>query len=231
MGMVMLPGQPLVELIHNRYPELHVVGYQKDNPSTLKDIFKAIGICDRTYYRMKGPRGTVREDIADSVATTLGSHLDILYGKEWREDPHKFNAANRKAKLTENRRLVERGKKRCSKCGNVKPLGAYHKNAHAVGGASCWCKGCYRTYKATYRADKRAQNLQANLAKNVAFIAKGKKCCSKCGKVKPLTAYYTHPTKLGGVSNWCKDCHKTYNKGYSSAKRKKTRQATERRAS
>lgn len=155
MGMVMLPGKPLVDLIHSRYPEMHEAGCQRGNPLKLKVIFDAIGMCDRTYYRAKGPRGTVREDVADTVATKLGTHLDILYGGEWREDVHRFNR-DKKARHEENIRLLANGKKRCSKCGKIRPAEAFYAHPRAIGKLAQWCKGCQKENTRTHRKAKTA---------------------------------------------------------------------------
>lgn len=38
------------------------------------------------------------------------------------------------------------------------------------------------------------------------------KVCKKCNATKPLDEFYPNPSCKDGHYNWCKDCHKEYNK-------------------
>jgi 5-methylcytosine-specific restriction endonuclease McrA len=71
--------------------------------------------------------------------------------------------------------------KTCIKCGETKPVIAFHKNAKSPGGVLGRCRECRKTTRAAERA-KKARLSELKLA--------GLATCKKCGEVKPVTAFY-----------------------------------------
>lgn len=51
--------------------------------------------------------------------------------------------------------------------------------------------------------------------------------CSVCGEVKPLYAYYTHPTARGGYYTFCKECQQKKIKAYKMRKKLQQRKEQE----
>ena len=50
--------------------------------------------------------------------------------------------------------------KRCSKCGDTKPISMFHKNRTRPDGLDYWCKECRKQYYASHREDKLEYNKQ-----------------------------------------------------------------------
>jgi hypothetical protein len=49
--------------------------------------------------------------------------------------------------------MPDEGYKRCSRCGEVKPHGEFHRRARARDGLQTWCKACYREHFASRDPD------------------------------------------------------------------------------
>jgi hypothetical protein len=73
--------------------------------------------------------------------------------------------------------------KRCGKCGESKPLTAFH--AYARDGRQLWCKDCRRTYDAAYHQrvkDRRRERKRARRAEMTAwfYALKASLACTDC---------------------------------------------------
>lgn len=91
--------------------------------------------------------------------------------------------------------------KKCTKCGEVKPLSEYHRNRHARDGHNYSCKECVRAADAKRWAKKAA-------ARQELFFSDTHMQCSGCGEVKPFDDFY----HFRGVPNGkrCKQCRREY---------------------
>ena len=59
---------------------------------------------------------------------------------------------------------VEEGLKRCSKCGQVKPIGDFYRNKRAKDGLISYCKQCHKEYQAEWSTNHK-ENVKAKNAK------------------------------------------------------------------
>jgi 5-methylcytosine-specific restriction endonuclease McrA len=85
------------------------------------------------------------------------------------------------------------GMKRCVRCGQVKPLEAFHRYHRSGDGRMAACTDCER--------DRRGFT-----ARRVEPAPSGFKTCSACGAVRPLTDFYKDPRGPRGVVSRCKPC-------------------------
>jgi hypothetical protein len=83
--------------------------------------------------------------------------------------------------------------KRCSRCGESKPLEDFSPANLSKDGHQAYCKPCAAAHYREWRVLRRT----------------GEKRCGRCGEVKALDAFYTrnNPAK-GRYQAWCKDCQK-----------------------
>lgn len=91
------------------------------------------------------------------------------------------------------------GTKRCTKCGEEKPVTAFSKKGGSPDSVRSHCKLCVRT-------PKTLANLAAKLA-----IPEGYKKCSGCGETKLHEMFFKGDTK-DGLRSQCKDCHSAYHR-------------------
>ena len=68
-------------------------------------------------------------------------------------------------------------KKRCTKCGEVKPLTDYHRNKSKHDGRETWCKTCKNAYNTAYA---RGMLFDARLENRIPSIER-KYHCITCG--------------------------------------------------
>lgn len=88
--------------------------------------------------------------------------------------------------------------KRCTKCGEVKPLSEFNRDgAHSDGRRSC-CKACD-----SLRKRSKCNTVPADITE---------KCCSRCGEVKPISEFYRDKRADDGLFSHCKACHLGYGK-------------------
>ena len=88
----------------------------------------------------------------------------------------------------------EINEKKCTKCGEVKPLSCFCKNRRMPDGLCCHCKVCQKNYR-------------ENLGKSK---EKPEKVCSKCGILKPLSDFAKSNQSRDGCSGHCKKCKCEY---------------------
>ena len=91
--------------------------------------------------------------------------------------------------------------KRCTKCGEVKPLDAFHVRTASKDGRTSACKECEL---APYRAQSVAWQQRAELT------ARGMKRCAKCGEAKPFEEFPRDARKKDGRRSRCKACRAEY---------------------
>lgn len=109
--------------------------------------------------------------------------------------------------------------KRCTGCGEVKPLFEYHRAKGRRDGRQVQCKVCQSaSQKRRYAADKdkfRERGRASELA-NAAYLAKhGRlrlevvvKFCHGCGTEKAASEFHKHKGRNDGLSTRCKACQK-----------------------
>lgn len=104
------------------------------------------------------------------------------------------------------------GKKKCSKCGETKPISEFSKNKNQHGGIQSLCKSCVNQY-----CKDRCKSLQEINKRRYAgeFDSITHKICSDCGKDLPVSEYYKAINLPDGYSGRCKKCHRRWmNKRY-----------------
>jgi hypothetical protein len=85
--------------------------------------------------------------------------------------------------------------KRCGRCGEEKPLDAFHRRGS---GYQTWCKQCRRAYDAAYHQNVRPRRIEQAKARHLEFAAwyaslKASKPCADCGEVfHPAAMQWDH---------------------------------------
>jgi len=123
--------------------------------------------------------------------------------------------ARRKASLEKSRVFVS--SKKCTKCGEQKPIDKFHKNSLQKDGHETRCKLCTKEH---------------NLARSNS-PSKGPKACSSCKVTKPFSEFYIRKASSDGLNARCKSCQLAANaaiekdpekiKGYKDTYRKKVK--------
>ena len=90
--------------------------------------------------------------------------------------------------------------KKCGKCGEVKSLDEFYKDASAKDGRCTKCKSCEKEYKAQRKAMFQREGYKVITEKN----------CSACGEVKSIDEFHDHASRKDGKHNQCKSCAKEY---------------------
>lgn len=86
--------------------------------------------------------------------------------------------------------------KRCSKCGETKPLSEYFKSKTGRDGLRADCKECYRL---SHQESKKRRMERTG-------IAPKEKECKACGEVKPISEYCRNSLGKDGYFAACKQC-------------------------
>jgi len=94
--------------------------------------------------------------------------------------------------------------KTCSACGELKMAGDFSPRPIRPVGVSSWCRPCH----ARYRRDPsfREQQRQATEQRRRPARVASHKRCSKCGALKPLTAFSPRNNRPSQRQSSCKDC-------------------------
>src|SRR3954468_12020109 len=85
--------------------------------------------------------------------------------------------------------------KRCGKCGEDKPLNAFHRRR---AGHQTWCKACRRAYDADYHRSVRPRRIEQAKARHKEFAAwyaalkEGKPCADGGGIFHPAAMQWDH---------------------------------------
>lgn len=94
--------------------------------------------------------------------------------------------------------LLDCTTKICKRCGEEKPLSAFHPSKSCKDGHERVCYVCRREMT---RIAKEATHES---------LPYGHRRCSKCKNIKPLEAFVTDPKCRGGYTFQCKDCARDY---------------------
>jgi ribosomal protein L32 len=90
--------------------------------------------------------------------------------------------------------------KKCSKCGEVKILDEFSKDAKSKDGKQRRCKSCRKEYYAQQKAILQRGDYKVITEKK----------CSKCGEVKPADEFHKNLNSKDGKDSQCKSCRKEY---------------------
>lgn len=91
--------------------------------------------------------------------------------------------------------MPDSASKRCTKCGETKPLDGFGKDRTRADGRFPWCRKCRRVPGAAER--------QADAA---ALAARGERRCATCKTARPLSAYGVRSASADGVHHTCREC-------------------------
>lgn len=86
--------------------------------------------------------------------------------------------------------------KRCSKCGEIKPLDLFNKKSGRVNQYQSYCKSCYIMYQ---------QEQRKSLATR--HITPSSITCIKCQETKETKDFYRDSSNISGYMVVCKSCH------------------------
>lgn len=106
----------------------------------------------------------------------------------------------------ENRTLLKRNVKRCSKCGKVKRLDEFHKANPKLykAGRKSACKTCSGIRNPM--PERQSEARRAGIVENKRLSAKGRKRCAKCRRVKPLDDFWKNGSGIGERKTVCVIC-------------------------
>lgn len=90
--------------------------------------------------------------------------------------------------------------KRCTKCGEVKPLSKFYRNRNAPDGRHSWCRSCQRPGIEERHDARRAE------AAELATL--GLRRCTACGEVKPVSEFGRDAGNRDGLHLNCKSCRR-----------------------
>ena len=111
--------------------------------------------------------------------------------------------------------MIVDGMKKCSKCGEWKPLSEFYKRKERKSGYNSWCIDCCkdRYVKKQYPKPVRQRNYKDNKI--------GFKFCRSCGIEKPISEFYKKSSAKDGLDYRCKDCvNEKYNTTHPNVKHK-----------
>lgn len=92
--------------------------------------------------------------------------------------------------------------KRCSKCGETKPVTEFYTDAK--GGYKSQCKACHKETVAARTKRVRAEKK----TEREAMKPTETKTCPKCGRELPREAFGHKAEAKDGLQSWCNDCRK-----------------------
>jgi hypothetical protein len=117
--------------------------------------------------------------------------------QQYAKSYHRKLAARRRSEIPRVRT------KRCSKCGDEKPVSEFFKAIGKLDGYRALCKECDATSSAAYRetiADRSFDDIHAT----------GKKKCSLCGRQLPVADFNYCRSSPDGLAGHCRACGKEY---------------------
>ena len=87
------------------------------------------------------------------------------------------------------------GEKTCTHCLDTKPISEFHAQTAASDGRASWCIECHRNLSNKYKSTL-----------NYPPQSEGEKACTRCGYVKPRTAFPPARHVRDGRNSWCRKC-------------------------
>ena len=102
---------------------------------------------------------------------------------------------------------IETAVKKCSRCGEEKPLTEFYINRHQPNGLTSACKSCTKKY--VVNRNRIVQQAHTVIDKHTV-----NKYCQRCGLLKAASEFHKNAGKSDGLDYWCKKCRNRYNKAY-----------------
>ena len=99
------------------------------------------------------------------------------------------------------------GKKRCSRCREIKDVECFGVKSAATTGLSCECKECRREQE---RNQRRANGIMPRPV--IEPVEAGEKRCLKCGEAKLVECFGKNKSANDGLQGWCKECQREYDR-------------------
>ncbi len=100
--------------------------------------------------------------------------------------------------------------KRCSDCGELKPLDDYHRSSSHKDGHTSQCKVCHSAYCKRKRSvtceDCGTEYYKRNKYATCPHCEKPKKTCNRCKKRKYITQFYKNANAKDGRQSVCVTC-------------------------
>ena len=97
--------------------------------------------------------------------------------------------------------------KRCSKCGEIKPLEKFWKDRNRKDGRYIHCADCENAKRNGRRRQRDTfKERQRKRQEKKALATKGLKACTRCEEVKAFDCFDKNGQKKDGLSCWCKSC-------------------------
>lgn len=98
--------------------------------------------------------------------------------------------------------------KRCTKCGETRPLSDFVREARRKAGFMARCKTCVNSARKVWMKTRVA--LVDSRYKSVDPATP--KTCTRCGETKATALFRKDRSYLDARSNWCNECHKVEDK-------------------
>lgn len=117
--------------------------------------------------------------------------------------------------------------RRCSRCGEVKPLAEFHRNRTQPLGRRYACRACTAAYAAEAKRRKRL-GLPPLSALRVPMAQRTERRCTRCGRIKPA-ADFVKDRRTGGPKAWCRACENAYHRAYRRRKLERHRELDRRK--
>ena len=86
--------------------------------------------------------------------------------------------------------------KRCTLCGEIKPVSEFSRDKRHRNGLTSWCRVCINARHVEHRRSLEPREPTTE-----------PKRCAKCGEIKPASEFYRSLTASDGRKSWCKACH------------------------
>jgi hypothetical protein len=102
--------------------------------------------------------------------------------------------------------------RRCSVCGQQKPVDAFGVDSHAASGHRSDCKDCVNA-RARWRRTNPGVPTPRDQARG-ALARSGLKHCARCGRDLPVGSFYADSSRHDGHYPYCAECTKTHVAGY-----------------
>lgn len=109
--------------------------------------------------------------------------------------------------------VLVREAKRCTRCGETKPVEDFYVNHMSLDGRYEWCPACVEASKIS-----RSVTHVDHKGIMVAGVEVEHKLCNNCERWQPLGRFNSNRGTWDKLSVWCKDCTSEYNRAQRRAK-------------
>jgi len=105
----------------------------------------------------------------------------------------------------------------CTRCHELKSFDCYRDDVRYTGGKKTWCKGC----ESAYGKERRAKAVMPQLVPST-------KICAMCHQEKEALAFQPKRDASDGLSSWCRECNREYQREWSTLRRASSPEKVER---